>query len=75
MWGVLRFYNLVRSGITWHGPEVSKYAHKANKLRRISKPEFLNPVYILKFLSFFKKISGKNHFDNVDKQFIGQILQ
>ncbi|KAI8121958.1 hypothetical protein CVS40_7073 [Lucilia cuprina] len=22
MWGVLRFYNLVRSGITWRGPEV-----------------------------------------------------
>jgi len=20
MWGVLRFYNLVRSGITWRGP-------------------------------------------------------
>jgi len=24
MWGVLRFYNLVRSGITWRGPEVSQ---------------------------------------------------
>lgn len=28
MWGVLRFYNLVRSGITWRGPEVGHLTNK-----------------------------------------------
>lgn len=30
MWGVMRFYNLVRAGITWKGPEVIELWYKAS---------------------------------------------
>lgn len=34
MWGVLRFYNLVRSGITWRGPEVIELKYNDNKMNK-----------------------------------------
>ncbi|XP_049314394.1 uncharacterized protein LOC105223791 isoform X1 [Bactrocera dorsalis] len=35
MWGVLRFYNLVRSGITWKGPEVIELRYNGNDSHQV----------------------------------------
>ncbi|XP_037935488.1 uncharacterized protein LOC119669593 [Teleopsis dalmanni] len=37
MWGVMRFYNLVRAGITWKGPEVIELRYNANETELIDK--------------------------------------
>ncbi|XP_036326091.1 uncharacterized protein LOC118739078 [Rhagoletis pomonella] len=35
MWGVMRFYNLVRAGITWKGPEVIELRYNANDSHQV----------------------------------------
>lgn len=41
MWGVLRFYNLVRSGITWRGPEVIELVNNDNiKIKHLLNKQY-----------------------------------
>lgn len=34
MWGVMRFYNLIRAGVTWKGPEVIELWHNSNETNK-----------------------------------------
>uniref|UniRef100_A0A1A9ZRY4 Uncharacterized protein n=1 Tax=Glossina pallidipes TaxID=7398 RepID=A0A1A9ZRY4_GLOPL len=65
MWGVLRFYNLLRSGITWRGPEAKtatttfttqpimyNECHNGNRCRYSSSSESLSPVECCDFFNF-----------------------
>lgn len=45
MWGVLRFYNLVRSGITWRGPE-AKTAIFAPMYKSVSTHSKSSPAHL-----------------------------